>query len=161
MCSSIFSCLPFNCLFWGFLFLNWHLSRIFLTMLILYLKVAIVHRDLKSSNILVKNDLSCCLCDFGLGLRLDSSLSVDDLANSGQVCGKVSFHYFFFILWLYSLPFFVKHSFMERLRSAHMLFCIWARHWSHTCSLLDRNGSKWPIVYTYSNFSTVIMYKYD
>ncbi len=49
------------------------------------LKVAIVHRDLKSSNILVKNDMTCCLCDFGLGLRLDSSLSVDDLANSGQV----------------------------------------------------------------------------
>lgn len=48
-------------------------------------KVPIVHRDLKSSNILVKNDLTCCLCDFGLGLRLDSSLSVDDLANSGQV----------------------------------------------------------------------------
>ncbi|XP_073343684.1 TGF-beta receptor type-2-like [Pagrus major] len=48
-------------------------------------KVAIVHRDLKSSNILVKNDLTCCLCDFGLGLCLDSSLSVDDLANSGQV----------------------------------------------------------------------------
>ncbi|KAK2844060.1 hypothetical protein Q5P01_010719 [Channa striata] len=48
-------------------------------------KVPIVHRDLKSSNILVKNDLTCCLCDFGLGLCLDSSLSVDDLANSGQV----------------------------------------------------------------------------
>ncbi|XP_042345073.1 TGF-beta receptor type-2-like [Plectropomus leopardus] len=48
-------------------------------------KVPIVHRDLKSSNILVKNDLTCCLCDFGLGLHLDSSLSVDDLANSGQV----------------------------------------------------------------------------
>ncbi|KAI4904044.1 hypothetical protein NFI96_033864, partial [Prochilodus magdalenae] len=51
-------------------------------------KVAIVHRDLKSSNILVKNDLTCCLCDFGLGLRLDSSLSVDDLANSGQARWK-------------------------------------------------------------------------
>ncbi|KAM3615180.1 uncharacterized protein V6R79_024540 [Siganus canaliculatus] len=49
------------------------------------LKVAIVHRDLKSSNILVKNDMTCCLCDLGLGLQLDSSLSVDDLANSGQV----------------------------------------------------------------------------
>ncbi|XP_036372122.1 TGF-beta receptor type-2-like [Megalops cyprinoides] len=48
-------------------------------------KVPIAHRDLKSSNVLVKNDLTCSLCDFGLGLRLDSSLSVDELANSGQV----------------------------------------------------------------------------
>lgn len=50
-------------------------------------KMPIVHRDLKSSNILVKNDLTCCLCDFGLSLRLDPTLSVDDLANSGQVRG--------------------------------------------------------------------------
>ncbi|KAM9307666.1 TGF-beta receptor type-2 [Gastrophryne carolinensis] len=48
-------------------------------------KTPIVHRDIKSSNILVKNDLTCCLCDFGLSLWLDPSLSVDDLANSGQV----------------------------------------------------------------------------
>ncbi|KAL2080603.1 hypothetical protein ACEWY4_024396 [Coilia grayii] len=48
-------------------------------------KVPIAHRDLKSSNILVKDNLTCCLCDFGLGLRLDNTLSVDELANSGQV----------------------------------------------------------------------------
>ncbi|KAG7225476.1 hypothetical protein INR49_027471 [Caranx melampygus] len=48
-------------------------------------KVAIAHRDIKSSNILVKSDLTCCLCDFGLALRLDNNLSVDELANSGQV----------------------------------------------------------------------------
>lgn len=65
------------------------MNSIFQGMLNLRLKVAIVHRDLKSSNILVKNDLTCCLCDFGLGLRLDSSLSVDDLANSGQVSCKI------------------------------------------------------------------------
>lgn len=48
-------------------------------------KTPIVHRDLKSSNVLVKSDLTCCVCDFGLSLWLDPSLSVDDLANSGQV----------------------------------------------------------------------------
>ncbi|XP_051520552.1 TGF-beta receptor type-2 [Myxocyprinus asiaticus] len=48
-------------------------------------KVPIVHRDLKSSNILVKTDLTCCLCDFGLSLRLDNAMSPDELANSGQV----------------------------------------------------------------------------
>ncbi|XP_075868000.1 TGF-beta receptor type-2 isoform X2 [Nelusetta ayraudi] len=48
-------------------------------------KVALAHRDIKSSNILVKSDLTCCLCDFGLALRLDNSLSVEELANSGQV----------------------------------------------------------------------------
>ncbi|XP_030643476.1 TGF-beta receptor type-2 [Chanos chanos] len=48
-------------------------------------KVPIAHRDLKSSNIVVKNQHECALCDFGLALRLDLSLTVDDFANSGQV----------------------------------------------------------------------------
>uniref|UniRef100_A0A673ITI6 TGF-beta receptor type-2 n=1 Tax=Sinocyclocheilus rhinocerous TaxID=307959 RepID=A0A673ITI6_9TELE len=48
-------------------------------------KAPIVHRDLKSVNVLVKADLSCCLCDFGLSLRLDNSMSPEELANSGQV----------------------------------------------------------------------------
>lgn len=48
-------------------------------------KVPVAHRDIKSSNILVKSDLTCCLCDFGLALRLDNNLSIDELANSGQV----------------------------------------------------------------------------
>lgn len=43
------------------------------------------HRDLKSSNIVVKSRTECVLCDFGLALRLDLSLTVDNYANSGQV----------------------------------------------------------------------------
>ncbi|KAM3862236.1 TGF-beta receptor type-2 [Diretmus argenteus] len=48
-------------------------------------KVPVAHRDLKSSNIVVKSSRECALCDFGLALRLDLSLTVDDYANSGQV----------------------------------------------------------------------------
>ncbi|XP_026231500.1 TGF-beta receptor type-2 isoform X2 [Anabas testudineus] len=48
-------------------------------------KVPVAHRDLKSSNIVVKSSMECALCDFGLALRLDLSLTVDDYANSGQV----------------------------------------------------------------------------
>lgn len=45
----------------------------------------VAHRDIKSSNIVVKNRTECALCDFGLALRLELSLTVDDYANSGQV----------------------------------------------------------------------------
>ncbi|XP_037542573.1 TGF-beta receptor type-2 [Nematolebias whitei] len=48
-------------------------------------KLPVTHRDLKCSNILVKNKKECALCDFGLSLRLDLSLTVDDYAHSGQV----------------------------------------------------------------------------
>ncbi|XP_058470243.1 TGF-beta receptor type-2 isoform X2 [Solea solea] len=48
-------------------------------------KVPVAHRDLKSSNIVMKSRTECALCDFGLALRLDVSLTVDDYANSGQV----------------------------------------------------------------------------
>ncbi|XP_028249959.1 TGF-beta receptor type-2-like [Parambassis ranga] len=48
-------------------------------------KVPVAHRDLKGSNVVVKNRKECALCDFGLALRLDLSLTVDDFANSGQV----------------------------------------------------------------------------
>ena len=34
-------------------------------------KPMIAHRDIKSRNILVKDDLSCCIADFGLAVKLD------------------------------------------------------------------------------------------
>ncbi|XP_062462844.1 TGF-beta receptor type-2-like [Pezoporus occidentalis] len=48
-------------------------------------KIPIAHRDIKSTNVLVKNEQECVLCDFGIAIRLDPSLTVDDFANSGQV----------------------------------------------------------------------------
>ncbi|XP_039268299.1 TGF-beta receptor type-2-like isoform X2 [Styela clava] len=49
-------------------------------------KFPVAHRDVKSCNILVKDDgVSCVLADFGLSLKLDPSLSRDELANAGQV----------------------------------------------------------------------------
>lgn len=48
-------------------------------------KIPIAHRDIKSTNILMKNEQECVLCDFGIALRLDPALTVEDFANSGQV----------------------------------------------------------------------------
>ncbi|KAH0621321.1 hypothetical protein JD844_022474 [Phrynosoma platyrhinos] len=48
-------------------------------------KIPIAHRDIKSTNILMKNGQECVLCDFGIALRLDPSLTVEEFANSGQV----------------------------------------------------------------------------
>jgi serine/threonine protein kinase len=36
-------------------------------------KPAIAHRDLKSKNILVKSNLTCCIADFGLSVTYESS----------------------------------------------------------------------------------------
>ncbi|OCT60890.1 TGF-beta receptor type-2 [Xenopus laevis] len=49
------------------------------------IKIPIAHRDIKSTNILVKNNCECVVCDFGIAVRLDPSLTTEDFANSGQV----------------------------------------------------------------------------
>ena len=50
-------------------------------------KHAVVHRDIKSHNVLVKDETGqCVISDLGLALVLDSSVDDRYLANSGQVC---------------------------------------------------------------------------
>ena len=46
-------------------------------------KPAIVHRDMKSRNVLVKGDLTCCIADLGLALRYDRrNDSIEELATT-------------------------------------------------------------------------------
>ena len=45
-------------------------------------KPAIVHRDLKSKNILVKSTLECCIADFGLAVRFNSENNKLDVATN-------------------------------------------------------------------------------
>lgn len=49
------------------------------------LQVSVAHRDVKSSNVLLKDDGDVVLCDFGLAVQLRAELTADDFANSGQV----------------------------------------------------------------------------
>ncbi|GFR94414.1 receptor protein serine/threonine kinase [Elysia marginata] len=51
-------------------------------------KPAIAHRDLKSKNILVKNDGTCCIADLGLAVRHDSRLDRVDILPTDRVGTK-------------------------------------------------------------------------
>lgn len=46
-------------------------------------KPTIAHRDIKSRNVLVKRDLSCCICDLGLGVKFQPGTSLTE--SQGQV----------------------------------------------------------------------------
>lgn len=48
-------------------------------------KPAIAHRDLKSKNILVKNDNSCCIADLGLAVKHDTQTDSIDIAPNNRV----------------------------------------------------------------------------
>lgn len=48
-------------------------------------KPAIAHRDLKSKNILVKNDGTCCIADLGMAVRYNSNTGIVDVPSNTRV----------------------------------------------------------------------------
>lgn len=48
-------------------------------------KPAIAHRDLKSKNILVKNDGTCCIADLGMAARYNSNSGIVDVPSNTRV----------------------------------------------------------------------------
>ena len=51
-------------------------------------KPAIAHRDLKSKNILVKSNLTCCIGDLGLAVRYDTESNEVDIPLNSRVGTK-------------------------------------------------------------------------
>lgn len=55
------------------------------------MKPSIVHRDVNSRNVLVRSDLTCCLCDFGFAMKiaaprfLEGSATNDDHTSLADV----------------------------------------------------------------------------
>lgn len=47
------------------------------------------HRDIKSKNIMVKNDLTCAIGDLGLSLSKPEDAASDIIANENYKCGTV------------------------------------------------------------------------
>lgn len=65
--------------------------RVFFTNSLLFSftgKPAIAHRDLKSKNILVKKNGTCCIADLGLAVRHDSATDTIDIAPNHRVGTK-------------------------------------------------------------------------
>jgi len=50
-------------------------------------KPGIAHRDIKSKNILVKDDMTCCLADFGLSVTFESASRALDLGDENNRVG--------------------------------------------------------------------------
>lgn len=48
-------------------------------------KPAIAHRDMKSKNILVKNDGTCCIADLGMAVRYNSSSGIVDVPSNSRI----------------------------------------------------------------------------
>lgn len=54
-------------------------------------KPAIVHRDIKSRNILVKQNLTCAIADFGLAVKYDSSSRTFDFGHHNSRVGTIRY----------------------------------------------------------------------
>ena len=52
-------------------------------------KPAIVHRDLKTKNVLVKRNLDCCIADFGLAVRYNSQTNRMEHEANANSCVKI------------------------------------------------------------------------
>ncbi|KAI6654237.1 TGFBRII [Oopsacas minuta] len=48
-------------------------------------KCPIAHRDIKSSNVLIRGNMSCCVSDLGLAIALNPNHTEESFANAGQV----------------------------------------------------------------------------
>jgi serine/threonine protein kinase len=48
-------------------------------------KPAVAHRDIKSKNILVKNDGTCCIADLGMAVRYNSSTGIVDVPSNTRI----------------------------------------------------------------------------
>jgi len=52
-------------------------------------KPGIAHRDIKSRNILIKNDWTCCIADLGMAIRYGNGLiDIPQQDRGGTVVGK-------------------------------------------------------------------------
>jgi serine/threonine protein kinase len=58
-------------------------------------KPAIAHRDVKSSNVLVKRDLTCCVCDLGLSIKFQPGASITEAQGqvSSILCTTIPTHH--------------------------------------------------------------------
>lgn len=80
-------------------------------------KPAIAHRDLKSKNILVKKNGTCCIADLGLAVRHDSATDTIDIAPNHRV-GTKRYTYGYTVMFLNQLLFLLIPIYLSFWNSA-------------------------------------------
>ena len=63
------------------------------------MKLCIAHRDLNSRNVLVKADLTCCLCDLGFAMQMSGAHyyynGEEQHAETTSLCDVIVVHFHF------------------------------------------------------------------